>query len=211
MAAFIHTGEGWVVESSTKSAIFSGQWGHPPDAHIVPISSDHVGVRLDGPGAFATYVSILVPWNGEIREAFGTIIAEGNGAVCGDEEGMQPCVGTQRKITFVKGANPSYDDIVLTLSGAAVSEKPPFKVVEVNGTERSTFSGRQVRPCSPLVLHALVLRPKPWFPRPDSAATLRSLPLLSAAFSGTVRNRRSGELTHSEWHEKGGLSRIMPT
>jgi hypothetical protein len=141
MAVFIHTGEGWVIESSTKSAVFSGQWGHPPDAHIVQISSDHVGVRLDGPGAFATYVSILVPWNGEIREAFGTNIAEGNGAVCGDEEGMQPCVGTQRKITFVKGANPSYDDIVLMLSGTAVSEKPPFKVVEVNGTERSTFSG----------------------------------------------------------------------
>jgi len=71
----------------------------------------------------------LVPWNGEIREAFDTIIAEGNGQVCGEEdeeEGMQPCVGTQKNIAFAQGANPNYDDLVVTLSGTALSEKPPF-------------------------------------------------------------------------------------
>ena len=115
--------------SSAKRAVFSGQWGLPPDAPIVPIGSDHVGVRLEGLatlGGFSRYVSILVPWNGEIRAAFDTIIAESNGQVCGEEEGMQPCVGTQKKIAFVQGANPNYDDLVVTLSGTAISEKPPF-------------------------------------------------------------------------------------
>jgi Bacterial Ig-like domain (group 2) len=140
MAAFARTSASWVVESSTKSALFSGQWGEPPGAHILRIGPEHIGVKLEGQGAFSTYVSILVPWSGEIREAFGTIIAEGNGAVCGDEEGMQPCVGTQKSIAFVKGSNSDYDDIVLTLSGTTLSEKPPYKVVQASGIERRTFS-----------------------------------------------------------------------
>jgi hypothetical protein len=72
---------------------------------------------------------------------------------------MPPCVGTQKKIAFVKGANPNYDDLVVTLSGTALSEKPPFKVVGNWNRARYVF-GRQVRPCLPLVLHALVPHPE---------------------------------------------------
>jgi hypothetical protein len=140
MASFIKSGGGWDVESSTKTAVFLGQWGEPPSASIQRIGPGHVGVKLEGLGSFSTYVSILVPWNGEIREAFDTIVGEGNGQVCGDEEGMQPCVGTRRTIAFAKGANPGYDDIVLTLSGTKLTEKPPYEVIDVSGTEHLQFS-----------------------------------------------------------------------
>ena len=143
MAAFIRTGGSWAIESSTKTAVFSGQWGKPPDAHILRIGSDHVGVKLEtaftGQGAFTINVSILVPWRGEIREAFDAIVAEGNGGGCG-EEGMLPCVESHRDITFVKSTNPGYDEIVVTLSGTKLSEKPPYKVVEVSATEHEQFS-----------------------------------------------------------------------
>jgi hypothetical protein len=149
MAAFVQTSSGWVVESRTKTALFSGQWGKPPEqASIARIGPEHVGVKLEGLCAFCRYVSILVPWKGEIREAFAEIVAEGNGQVCSDEDGddggdgmkPQPCVGTEKTLSFVKGANPDYDDIVLTLSGTTLSAKPPYKVVEVSGTERKMFS-----------------------------------------------------------------------
>jgi len=147
MAIFVKTSAGWVIESSTKTAIFHGEWGKPPSAHILRIGSDRVGVELVLPG-FYTYDSILVPWKGEIRQAFGEIIAEGNGQVCSDEDidyddeslKPQPCVRTQKEISFVKGANPDYDDMVLTLSGTTLSEQRPYKITEVSETERRVFS-----------------------------------------------------------------------
>jgi Bacterial Ig-like domain (group 2) len=139
MAVFVKTNAGWVVESSTKTAVFSGAWGKPPDAHILRIGPDHFGVELQVSG-FSTYASILVPWNGEIRQAFGEMIGEGNGQVCGGEEGMQPCVRSEERITFQKGANPEYDDMLLTLSGTALTEHPPYKIIELTGTQRRVLS-----------------------------------------------------------------------
>jgi hypothetical protein len=153
MAVFIHGNDGWVVESSTKTAVFDGEYGEPPtDVHIVRLGPNHFGVELavssthQGVGTHA--VSILVPWNGDIRRAFQDITGEGNGGGCG-EEGMLPCVSFEKTIDFVRGANPDYDDMVLTLSGTKLSDGPPSKVVAVTGTERRIFSDGKYIPVAP--------------------------------------------------------------
>jgi hypothetical protein len=147
VAAFVQTLGHWTIESSTKSPVFFGDWGQPPSARLLPIGPHHVGVELQftggGQGVYATVVSILVPWKGDVREALTTAIAGGNGGGCGED--LPPCYENKRNIAFVKGADPDYDDIVLTLSGTDMSNRPPFDIVEVNGTERRKLSdGRYI-------------------------------------------------------------------
>jgi hypothetical protein len=142
MAEFAKVNAGWSVESSTKAAVFFGEWGQPPETHILRIGPERVGVELDfessTQGQFIKPVSILIPWKGEIRKALSIFAADSNKGQCGDE-GMLPCYENHEEISFVKGPNPGYDDIVLTLTGTALTEKPPYEVVEVSETERRTF------------------------------------------------------------------------
>ncbi len=144
MAAFVKTSGGWVVESSTKTALFFGEWGMPPEARILRIGPDHVGVELQfissHQGQWVRPVSILVSWKGEIGEALSGIFGDTNrGGQCGGED-MLPCYENHTEVTFVKGTNPGYDDIVLTPSGTKLSDKPPYRVVQASGIERREFS-----------------------------------------------------------------------
>jgi hypothetical protein len=143
MAVFGRTKNGWIIESSNKGVVVFGQWGEPPDARVVHIGQGHVGIELrittQGQGETTTVVSFLIPWKGEITEALCTELADDDRGICGDE-GMLPCYKNRRNITFVKGAEAGYDDLVLTLSGTVLTKKPPFKAVKLNQVERRRFS-----------------------------------------------------------------------
>jgi hypothetical protein len=143
MAVFGRTNEGWSIESSNNGMVVFGQWGNPPDARLLRIGQGHVGIELrittQGQGETTTVISFLVPWKGEITEALRTEVADDDGGICGDG-GMLPCYKNRRKITFVKGAEAGYDDLVLTLSGTVLTKEPPFKTVMLNQVERRKFS-----------------------------------------------------------------------
>lgn len=70
-------------------------------------------------------MSILVPWKGEVRKALSTEIEDDHHGTCGD--GDLTCYRDRREITLVKGADPEYNDIIVTLSGSAPKkkQKPP--------------------------------------------------------------------------------------
>jgi len=150
MVVLVRSNGGWVVESSTKAPVNGGEYGEPSiDAHIVRIGPDRFGVELKGSsthqGNGTSYVSILAPWKGKIHEAFTDITGEAN-VDCGEEKGMLPCVSFVKTIEFVRGANPDYDDMILTLSGTKLSDARPYKAVAIEGTERRIFAdGKYIR------------------------------------------------------------------
>ena len=153
MVVLVRSNGAWLVESSTKAPVDDGEYGEPSiDAHILRIGPDRFGVELKGSsthqGAGARYVSILVPWNSEIREAFADITGEAN-VDCGEEKGMLPCVSFEKTIEFVRGANPDYNDMILTLSGTKLSDAQPYKAVAIKGTERRIFADGKYIPVAP--------------------------------------------------------------
>lgn len=161
MAVFVRGHDDWVVESATKKAIFDGEWGEPPTPRILRIGPSHAAVELEVAG-FYSNAAILVPWNGEIRGAFSEIVGEGNGQVCSDESSEgdedsapQPCVRSDKKISFAPGANPDYYDMILTLSGTTLAEEKPYKLVtpykilQVSGSERRIFAEGKYVPVAP--------------------------------------------------------------
>jgi hypothetical protein len=108
-----------------------------------------VGIELrdafQGAGEASVYVSILVPWKGEVREAVSTEIEDDDHGTCGD--GDLPCYRNRREITFVKGADPEYNDIIVTLSGTAPKkkQKPPV-AMDVNEVEHRHFFEGLIHP-----------------------------------------------------------------
>lgn len=130
MTAFVRANNTWNIQSLNKGVVVSGEWGDPPDARILRIGERRVGIELRDAfqcaGEASVYVSILVPWKGEVREALSTEIGDDDHGTCGD--GDLPCYRNGRKITFVKGADPEYNDIIVTLSGTAQEEgeAPPW-------------------------------------------------------------------------------------
>ena len=78
----------------------------------------HPGNTNQGETVAATV--ILLPWKGEIREAFNVQTESSVPGDCGDGN---ECADKNGEISFVRGDNPDYDDLVLTISGTGTSAK----------------------------------------------------------------------------------------
>lgn len=140
-AAFVRAKNEWSLESVGKGVVVFGQWGSPPDVRVVRIGPRHQGIELtstySGQGEITTWASILVPWKGDIREALNTEIG-GAYDDCHDV-GTAPCYRHQRKIKFVKGTNPEYDDVVLTRSGTTLTKEAPYKAIDASEVQCGHF------------------------------------------------------------------------
>ena len=85
---------------------------------------------------------ILLPWKGEIREAFNVQTESSVPSDCGDGN---ECADKSGEISFVRGDNPDYDDIVLTITGTGTSAKTG-KDVPVRNVQTWKFAdGKYVR------------------------------------------------------------------
>jgi hypothetical protein len=152
MAVFVQTKNEWSIESVGKGIVVFGQWGNPPDVRAVRIGPRRIGIELtmtfQGQGESTTLVSILAPWKGEVREALRTEIADSDEGMCEDGATL-PCYRRQRIIKFVKGADPEYDEVVVTLSGTTLTKEAPYKAIAVSEVQRGHWSeGKYVFPPS---------------------------------------------------------------
>ena len=138
-AVFVPGSNGWQLESVGRAAVVLGDFGKPPDAQLAQIGPQHHGFLLRVTSKLAkttTYEVLLVPWKGNVQEAMQAVTADNTQDDCG---GAYPCYGYQRDLKFVPGANSEYDDIVLTLSGTDMSDKAPYNLHKVSGTDRMHF------------------------------------------------------------------------
>lgn len=124
-AVFAKNGGGWAVEASNKEVDVIGNWGGPPSAEMVRVGPDRAGFELKpgntNQGETVGSVMILVEWKGGIRTAFSAETLSTETSDCGD--GMGDCRDKSGEISFVRGENADYDDIVLTISGTEASPK----------------------------------------------------------------------------------------
>jgi hypothetical protein len=138
-AVFVSGTNGWQLESVSRAALVFGDFGKPPAAELVQLGPDRHALLLRVTTSRAqtmTQEALLVPWKGGVQDAFQIIAADNNEDDCG---GSYPCFGYRRDLRFVPGSNPSYDDIVLTLSGKDMAMKGPYDLHTVKGTERLRF------------------------------------------------------------------------
>jgi len=145
-AIFAKKGGAWAVESAEKAYDVLGNWGGPPQAAIVRAGPDRGAIELTPAntkqGGTEASTVILLPWKGEIREAFSAETESTEASDCGD--GNQ-CADKTGEVSFARGANPDYDDIVLTIAGTETSAKTG-KEVKVQRVQKWKFSdGKYVR------------------------------------------------------------------
>ncbi len=145
-AVFVPGNNNWQLESVGRAAIVFGDFGKPPDAQLVQVGSRHHAFLLGSMSTQSnttTSEALLVPWNGNVHDAMQWVGGDSNQNDCG---GAYPCFGYQRDLKFLPAPNSEYYDIVLTLSGTDMSEKAPFTLHRVSGTERLRFQdGQYVR------------------------------------------------------------------
>ena len=145
LGAFAFSAEksGWTLTASSKAATIFGQWGHPADASLIRIGPDRHGVKLEetvsGQGENTVIMAMLVPWDKAFETALQAWIGDDDSGTCGPG-GDFPCYANRKKLKFVKGGNPDYFDIVLTLNGTDVTETGPFRIRRVSGVERLRFT-----------------------------------------------------------------------
>lgn len=124
-AVFAKNGAGWAVESSNKEFDVLGNWGGPPFAEMLRVGPNRSGFELKpgntNQGETVGSVMILLAWKGGIHAAFSAEIFSTETSDCGD--GMRECRDKSGELSFVRGENADYDDIVLTISGTEESAK----------------------------------------------------------------------------------------
>lgn len=124
-AIFAKNGTSWTVESSNKEFDVLGNWGGPPQAEIVRVGPQRSGFELKpgntNQGETVGSVMILLAWKGGIHTVFSAETLSTETSDCGD--GMGNCRDKSAEITFVRGENADYDDILLTISGTELNDK----------------------------------------------------------------------------------------
>ena len=123
------------------ASLFSGNGAIRHTSELSALVRIAKGIELrttyTGQGETTTWASILAPWKGEIREALNIEIASAYDD-CRDG-GATPCYRHRRIIKFVKGADPAYEDIVLTRSGTMLTKDAPLKAIDANEVKRGHF------------------------------------------------------------------------
>jgi hypothetical protein len=146
VAVFAKKGAAWVVESANKAFSVLGNWGGPPNAEVLRIGPDRGAFELtpgntDQGESFAS-VMILLPWKGAIRDVFDAQTEWPGQTDCGD--GAGGCRDLSADVSFERGANADYDDIVVKIS--ATETDAGGKDAEVHREQKWKFSdGKYVR------------------------------------------------------------------
>lgn len=145
-AIFAKKGDAWAVESAEKAYDVLGNFGGPPQASVISVGPDRGAFELTpgntNQGETEASTVILLPWKGEIREAFSAETESSVASDCGDGN---ECADKTGEVSFARGANLDYDDIVLTISGTETSAKTG-KDVKVQRVQKWKFSdGKYVR------------------------------------------------------------------
>jgi hypothetical protein len=138
-AVIVPGSDGWQLESVGRAAIVFGDFGKPPEAELVEVGPQQHAFLLRSITSQAKTTAneaLLVPWNGNVNDAMQWVASDSNQDDCG---GAYPCFGYRRDLKFVLVPNSEYGDIVLTLSGTDMSQKAPFTLHKVSGTERLRF------------------------------------------------------------------------
>jgi hypothetical protein len=139
-ALFSQKGGNWIVENFNASVMIYGQFGEPPEAELIKIGRNRVGVKLNmtygGQGAYTTTAAILVPWHRSFTEAFWTTLSD-RYEDCNFSK--LPCYKYTKQMQFVAGKNPDYFDIILKSSGTEIEHSEPPKVIPVSKIERLQF------------------------------------------------------------------------
>jgi hypothetical protein len=146
-AVFAKKDGAWAVESSNRAFDVLGGWGGPPQAKMVRAGPDRAGFELmpgsTNQGETVGSIMILLPWKGGIRQAFDAETESTEATDCGD--GMGECRDKQAEVSFARGANPDYDDIVVTISATETSARTG-KDLKVHRVQKWRFSdGKYVR------------------------------------------------------------------
>lgn len=154
-ALFLKKGPKWEIEASEVPNILDGFSGGPPDGDFFQFGPHHVGLRLlsgySSMGGNGTNVLLLVPWNGHFSEAafIGTEQDnEGNDQCVHPpvpaESAEPPCYSGKTDLSFVRGKNPEYYDLVLKSSGTDETEirtedHMVYGVQDISRTKRMRF------------------------------------------------------------------------
>lgn len=136
-AIFVRVGQRLSVESSGDMITEAGGFGQPSrDFRVARIGPRRIGVEMidseEAQGETTTLKALFIAWSGKVNEALHFIAHDDDKGGCDNI----PCYSNQRNMSFVPGANKSYFDIVLVLSGTDMTDQLPFRRMRVHGTER---------------------------------------------------------------------------
>jgi hypothetical protein len=148
---FRKSGSGWKVEASEKPDIIFGQYGNPAKAQLFQVGPSHSGIQLSdtdgGQGVTDSHVMLLVPWQEGISQTYSGIVSSDNSGYCG---GQAPsvCYGYHSDLSFVKGANPDYYDLVIKTSGTDLLSSAPNGITNMTGVQRLQFADGKYLPAN---------------------------------------------------------------
>ena len=148
---FVRSAGQWKVDSSRAVVTRAGGWGRPPvSIRVVPVGSRRIGIEISvadtGQGETTATKYLLVPWAGKVTEALVKVVADNDKGDCAKD--AIPCYANRRKLNLVKGKNPDYYDVVLTLSGTDITGSELLVAKRVHGMERLEFTDGRYRTVS---------------------------------------------------------------
>lgn len=144
-AALLKEGPGGLTVEASRSpnGTVLGAWGRHPDAELFEFGPHLTGIKLTLEGQHQgdeqTSVILLVPWAGGFSEAFCSSVEGNNSAECGPGEGMMDCFRFHANLTFMRGKNPVYYDLVVRTYGTDWNGVGPRGVKNVSGVKHLHF------------------------------------------------------------------------
>jgi len=148
-AVFQKSDSRWKIEGSEKPDLIFGEYGNPPTAQLFQFGEHHSGIQLSntdgGQGVLDTEVMLLVPWNGGFSQAWSGLVSSDDSMYCGAQT-PSPCYGYKVDLKFVKGANPEYDDLIVTTSGTDLTDDATPVVKNVAGVVHLRFADAKYVP-----------------------------------------------------------------
>ncbi|QQR74627.1 MAG: hypothetical protein IPJ17_03275 [Holophagales bacterium] len=133
---------GWHLRARNPSITEMGSYGAAPEGTLVQLGPSRWGVRYEpgftNMGESTVGLTLLAPVGESIVEvlALGELESENSG---GCDEAEKNCYEFKSQVTFERGGNPDWFDVVVVTSGSRLNDE--MTVETFRETHRYTFSG----------------------------------------------------------------------
>lgn len=133
---------GWHLRTRNPSITEMGSYGAAPEGTLVQLGPSRWGVRYDpgftNMGETIVGLSLLAPVGESLVEvlALGELEGDNSG---GCDEAEKNCYELKSQVTFERGGNPDWFDVVVVTAGSRLNNE--MTVEEFRETHRYAFSG----------------------------------------------------------------------
>jgi tetratricopeptide (TPR) repeat protein len=124
---FKQKGDKWFLEVEDRYVTFAGTYGVPPEANLINLSSNKIGVAFTGgdihQGNINMYLFIMAQVGEKIKEVFNVTLAESNNGAVPEGEKHNKYYNYDSNYEFISGNNPEFKDIKITIRGTRQDDR----------------------------------------------------------------------------------------